>query len=139
MWPQHLTEEVTKHLPETGTLFIVAPLTFARAGIMPTRRMQLEEHTLSTGKMSELSRVWRFTVLTPSHSFVFQRDAFSTSCDQWRQTLRARTGEVIFSHSVPESLVCQSWSYAVSNPARFTIEIERVSLLSNSDFSPYSS
>ena len=78
-------------------------------------------------------KVWRLHVRTPSHCFIFER----VSGKEWEQTLRARTGEILFfRHSLPESLVIQSWRKAIV--AGFDIEAELFSLSSSSDFSPYS-
>jgi len=82
-----------------------------------------------------LNRVYSFTVHIDDNVWHCRRDTYTMG--QWRQELSDRKGHVLLSSSIPESIVSSSLRLAFAKG--YPVEIERFSLSSNRDFSPYSS
>lgn len=81
-----------------------------------------------------LDRVYSLTVQIGDNIWHCRRDTYAMG--QWRQELRDRKGHVLLSNSITESIVASSLQFALAKG--YPVEMERFSLSSNRDFSPYS-
>lgn len=84
-----------------------------------------------------LDKVYGLTVQIDDNVWHCRRDTFAEQMGQWRQEIRNRKGHVVLSNSIPESIVLNSLLFLRGKG--YPVEVERFSLSSNRDFSPYSS
>lgn len=84
-----------------------------------------------------LDGIYSLTVQIDDNVWHCRRDTFAEQMGQWRQELSDRKGHVLLSSSIPESIILSSLLFASAKG--YPVEVERFSLSSNRDFSPYSS
>lgn len=82
-----------------------------------------------------LDRVYGLTVQIDDNVWHCRRDTYTIG--RWRQELMDGKGHVLLSTSIPESIVLSSLQFLLGKG--YPVEVERFSLSSNRDFSPYSS
>ncbi len=82
-----------------------------------------------------LDGIYSLTVQIDDNVWHCRRD--TDTIGRWRQEFRNRKGRVLLSNSIPEPIVLSSLQFLRGKG--YPVEVERFSLSSNRDFSPYSS